>query len=426
MVTDTPTLQKAAEASHRASFFRQSGWLMISNVTAGVLMYGVHLLSKRIPAAEYGLFGTLLAVAMCVPTIPLQTVLAQQTARALATGRERELAGTIRLIWLATFLVTVVLGVVVWMLRESILRRWEIGNPLAVWVTLAVVLFSLWMPIFWGVLQGRQNFLWLGWSMMSNGLGRVVVAVLAVAALGGYATGMMTGVLMGLVAATVIGLWQTRDLWSGPALPFDWRELARQVVPLMAGFTAFQFVFTADTMFVKAYFDGGETGFYVCAGTLSRALMWAVIPLATVMFPRLVHSAAKSEKSNLMGLVLMGTAILAILGSAALSVLGPWIVPLVAKESYVRVATAVLPWYVGAMVPLALANVLLSDLLARSKFKVVLPVVLLALAYAFILNHVLARYHDLVLALKTLGIFSLLLLGVCVWFAWREKHPARG
>ncbi len=44
-------------------------------------------------------------------------------------------------------------------------QRWQITNPAGLWVTLLVVLFSLWMPIFWGVLQGKQSFLWLGWSM---------------------------------------------------------------------------------------------------------------------------------------------------------------------------------------------------------------------------------------------------------------------
>ena len=69
-----------------AAFFRQSGWLMIANIGGGMMFYLVHLLSKKISVAEYGAFGVMLAVAMCVPNMPLQMVFAQQTARALATG----------------------------------------------------------------------------------------------------------------------------------------------------------------------------------------------------------------------------------------------------------------------------------------------------------------------------------------------------
>ena len=78
-----------AETRPHAAFFRQSGWLMIANVGSGMMMYAVHLLNKKIPPEQYGIFGVLLAVAMFVPSMPLQMVMAQQTAQALATDRKR-------------------------------------------------------------------------------------------------------------------------------------------------------------------------------------------------------------------------------------------------------------------------------------------------------------------------------------------------
>ena len=43
-------------------------------------------------------------------------------------------------------------------------------------MTLAVVLMNLWMPVFSGVLQGRQDFFWLGWAAIVSGVGRIAVA----------------------------------------------------------------------------------------------------------------------------------------------------------------------------------------------------------------------------------------------------------
>src|SRR5258706_10705236 len=108
MLAEKAEISPVSEASHRSTFFRQSGWLMTANVGGGALMWAVHFLSKRIPEAEYGVFGTLLALVMCVPAIPLQTVLAQQTARALAKHREGEVAGVLRLFWLGTTLLWLV------------------------------------------------------------------------------------------------------------------------------------------------------------------------------------------------------------------------------------------------------------------------------------------------------------------------------
>jgi O-antigen/teichoic acid export membrane protein len=231
---------------------------------------------------------------------------------------------------------------------------------------------------------------------------------------------MMTGVSLGLAVGVGVGVWQTRALWSVAAQPFDWRHLLAQVIPLMFGFGAVQFLLTADTMFVKAYFPGDVTAFYVSAGTLSRALMWLVGPLAAVMFPKIVHSTARSEQSNLLGLVLLGTAVLAACGALGLTFLGPLIVRLVFKASYVQTAASVLPWYAWAMVPLSLANVLINNLLARSQFKIVPLLAVLAAAYGVALT----RYHDsLVMVLKTLGSFNLLVLAACAWFTWAGRTP---
>src|SRR5439155_4938752 len=98
------------------------------------------------------------------------------------------------------------------------------------------------------------------WGMLANGVFRLGLAAFFVLVLGGNAAGMMAGVLLGILAASAIGIWQTRSLWLAAPLAFDWRGLLRQVLPLMFGFGAFQFLFTADTMFVKTYFSAEATG----------------------------------------------------------------------------------------------------------------------------------------------------------------------
>ena len=67
------------------------------------------------------------------------------------------------------------------------------------------------------------------------------------------------------------------------------------------------------------------------------------------------------------------------------------------------------------MVPLAVANVLLNNLLARSQVKVVPALCVLAVAYAFALS----RFHDTpVMVIQTLGACNLALLAVCAWYTW--------
>src|SRR5580698_7288824 len=99
------TKEAALTVDHKphAAFFRQSGWLMIANVVGGLATLCVHPLSKAMPDSEYIAFVTLLAMVVCLPTIPFQMVFAQQTAQKLAIERPRQLAGLMRMAWLWTF-----------------------------------------------------------------------------------------------------------------------------------------------------------------------------------------------------------------------------------------------------------------------------------------------------------------------------------
>src|SRR5262249_38555059 len=153
----------------------------------------------------------------------------------------------------------------------------------------------------------------------------------------------------------------------------------------------------------------------VGAGTLSRALLWLVLPLASVMFPRLVHSAAKSEKSNLMGMVLLGTAVLSVVGALSLSLLGPFVTQFVFKKGVAAQVSSLLPLYFCAMVPVAFFKVFLDPLLSAADFKVMLALFVLIPGVWFLFS-ITAFPPSLVMVLKVMGVANLVLLGICAAF----------
>jgi O-antigen/teichoic acid export membrane protein len=405
-----------------ATFFRQSGWLMVANISGGLMTLGVHPLNKIIPDSEYTAFGVLLMLVSCMPTTPLQMVFAQQSALAVATGRERQLARMIRLAWIWSLVVWAVAAVLVLIFKNAIVQSWQLPNTTGLLITLPLLLMSVWSPMFAGVMQGRQDFFWIGWSSIISGVARLGIAALFVAAFHFGAAGMMAGALIGIGFSAFIGIRRTRDFWSLPGENFDMKGLLKQVLPLMFGFGACQFFFTADTMYAKAYFSPDAMKPYVAAGTLSRSVLWLVLPLAAVMFPKLVHSNAKGQKNDLLKIVVIGTVIIGIASLLGLWLLG-WIpVRILFKAEDVAPTMALIPWYAGAMVPLAVANVLLNDLMARSRFGVVPWTVLLALGYGLTLPSVLNHHPgNMIVLFQTLGAFNLALCGVCAWFVWGVK-----
>jgi O-antigen/teichoic acid export membrane protein len=408
----------------RAVFFRQSGWMMVATVAGGAMMMLVHLLSKKIPEAEYATLGALLSLTMLIPAAPLQMVFTQQTAAALALGRTGPLTGLIRKAWLALTVVWLVFALVLLVLQPTLVAQWKLSNPASLWAAAVVVLGGLWAPLFMGVLQGQQNFVWLGWAAIVNGVARVGLAALFVLVLGAWAAGIMTGAALAGLTVVGIGIWQSQGLWRAPAEPVETRGLLRQAVPLMLGFGACQFLFSADTMFVKAWFPD-DTAPYVTAGTASRAIMWLVMPLASVMFPKLVQSAVRKEKTDVMGLTLAGTAILGVAGLAGLWLLGPYLIPIVWPKEYVVPAMKIVPWYAGAMIPLSLANVLVNDLLARGRFAMVPWLVIVTVGYGVALQF---NHGSFVAVLQTLALACTLLFAICAWFrwGWRWRRSAGG
>ncbi len=229
---------------------------------------------------------------------------------------------------------------------------------------------------------------------------------------------MIFGAFAGLGAWAGIGIWRSRDLWLAKPEKFDGRGLFKQVAPLMLGFGACQFLFTADTMYAKAFFSGDEMASYVAAGTLSRALLWLVLPLAAVMFPKIVHASAKSEKSNLLGIVLLGTAVLAVCGAAGLCLVGPFVVKLIYTPDLCRDDGET------AAVVCGRDDSAGAGERAGERFDGAREIQGRACRWCCWPSLTASRcrscsrnFTRMEVALQTLGAFNLMLFGICAWFA---------
>src|SRR5580692_9353260 len=152
---------------HHITFFRQSGWMMMAATASGFLMWAVHfVVSREIPKGEYGVFTTLLQVVslMGIPAVGLQPVIAQQQAAAMTDEQQRTVASEFRAVWRAIFFIWLGMALVAGIFWRHALAGLKIENSAAMVVTVAIGLAAMWIPLVNGILQGRQNFLWMGWT----------------------------------------------------------------------------------------------------------------------------------------------------------------------------------------------------------------------------------------------------------------------
>ncbi len=415
------------QVSHKSTFFRQGGWMMIAAVASGALMFAVQVFSKKfLSDPEYSAFVALIQVTnwIIIPGLGLQMVFAQESAAAISGHHEHQLAKTTRSVMLWTFCVWLATAIAVFIFREPWTAALKLSNPMGLWLTVAAGLVMVWRQVFWGLLQGRQNFLWYGWSTICDGIGRVTIGGIVVIALHGQAAGLMLGVFTGVLLAFIPAISQNVDLLKMKGAPFDKFGWLKRVVPLTAGFGVSTFIFNADAIVVQKYLgEGGKAADYQFGGTLCRAIVLFTAPLAAVMFPKLVHSAARSQKTNVMGLTMLGTFALSTCAVIGLAVVGPFVMQKFSKGDYQSIAHLI-PLFASGMTLLGMGNVLLYNLMAHSRFKIVPLLLILAASYWYALQH---RHDSFKMVIQTFCLFALIYLGLCSLFTWvidRKQNAA--
>jgi hypothetical protein len=266
------------------------------------------------------------------------------------------------------------------------------------------------------------------------------------------ATGAIAGALLGVAASVIMAAAQTRRVWNSPdRLPFDWRNWLKQILPLTLGLGAFQFIFSVDVLLVRSFYLEDQTGNYNAAGTLARGLVMFTAPLAVVMFPKIVRSRAAGKKSNVLLYTLLSCAVLSVLAASGCTFVGhvlrqaietpgyaPFYLPgafLAKLQAHPEAARAVghlLPWFVWCMLPLALGNMLLNNLIAHKVYRPVLYLVLLVIAYATAViyfaeanpsGNTFAHFKRVI---QILGLANLAFAGICGLFTWLAARKAAG
>jgi O-antigen/teichoic acid export membrane protein len=412
-----------ASAISRSTFFRQSGWMLVATTLSGALFYAVHFFAgRKMDQGEYGVFNTLLQVLnqMAIPAVGLQTIFVQQAALAESDAHRRELAGTARSVLKATFLFWLGTAALVFAFQGRLLADYKVQNPAALWATVGLGLVSLWNPMMVGMLQGRQNFLWLGMVPIVSAGTRLLLVGVIVWFFAGQAAGAITGVLLSMVAATAVGAWQTWPLWRGEAAKFYWKPWLKRVVPLTLGMGTSTFMFTVDMLAVQRFLS--ESGIYGAASMIGRALVFLVAPLTWVMFPKIVRAAAKSERTDVLAQALGVTALMA--GGAALfcTFFPDLPIRIVQGQKYLAAAPLV-RWFAWCILPLMVSTVLVNNLMARERYQAVPWLVAVAALYACALWQP-AFHSSHVRVIQTLGVFALIYCGVCLFFSLR-KGPTR-
>ena len=424
----------------RAGFFRQSAWLSLATVVGGALMTLVHPVVFKMEGSQYEIFGTMLRVVQLlgIPTAGLLTGFAQQGAASITPELRSQLATTTRRVLGGAFLIWMILALATFLGRDVLSAQLKLGDGRVLWPMLGVGLMILLKPVLLGLLQGAQDFSTLGWVAVLDGVLRLSMTVVTVLVLHLGAAAALTAAFLAMGISSGVAFWRTRGQWTGLGAPVDWGAWVARVLPFTLGATAMVLLATVDVVYLKALIPADQSdrfnlgAAYLPASLVGFALMQVTVPLAMVMFPKIARATAAGTRSDALALALMGTLILGSLAAGFVTLFPRFPLMIVYFNKPEALAAApVVPWYAWAMVAYTMANVLVSNLLARGRFWIVAWALGITGAYlgtlALIRPHLMGLEPSAVFRTvpQLIGGYSLLLLTIAAWLTWGPGSKPR-
>jgi O-antigen/teichoic acid export membrane protein len=419
-----------SSAESRATFFRQSGWMAFATIAGGLFNMLSTLVVFKMPDDQVNAFDAALAALAIfgTPALGMQAAFAAQASVADDPDRMKSLAATMRgaFLWLtAGWAALAVLSV---LFKDRILSLYGLSQPAFLWVLLALALVTLWTPVTNGTLQGRQDFLWFGLGTLLNGAGRLAVLVAVVLVLKLGALGGLVGVLGGSLAVFVLVTWRTRDVLATTGGRVDWRSFLRRAVPLTFGLGALVAIMQADALIVREKLKvlgltTDEIVGYTAARRIGQVLVFVVGAVVSVMYPKVARSFQRTEATDVLKLTVSLTALVSIVGATVTSLVPQIPLRILAGSGASAESATLVVAFVWALVPLAISNVLVWNLLARECYRAVPFLVLVAGGCWLALR----TYNDRLLTVITVvGISALAMLLVSTIFILIESRDRRG
>jgi O-antigen/teichoic acid export membrane protein len=401
----------------RSTFFRQSAWMLFASLAGGGLLALVHRAAGRMGEGEYGLFTIVLnsLQGLAFPSLGLAAVFTQMTASARTDEARRDVAATARWALGAMFVVWLLLSGFIAVRHEWLMAKFGIATALPLVWLVPTLLLTLINPIALGLVQGKQDFLTVGISAILGGGGRLVFVWSLVWFVGGTAGWAICGVFFGMVVGFLPLFWGSRTIWLKRGGTFRFAAWIRDTGPLTAGLSAAAFLFSLDTITAGEFLSKSDKDLYGAAATVGRVVMWISAPLVMVMFPKIAGSIGTGDDRRVLFQTVGATLLVA--GGAALACTLLPSVPLLVLQGKKLAATAapLIPAYVWCLLPLSLSNVLLNNLLARRRYTVVPPLLLVVGAYWLALRRFNSSPKEIIL---TMGAASVVALVVCIGATW--------
>jgi len=361
---------KKARSILSDDLFRSSGLLFGAFMISSVFNYLFQIvLGRLLGPGQYGLLNALLSL-LAVISVPISTLLmlvSSKTAEYKARNDRGAISGLFGQVTGRVLRVGIV-GLVVFMLCSSLTTSYLKAPSTLPVILLGLAAFvSLLGPVNTAMLQGLQDYKWLGITMAIGGPVRLAFSALPV--LAGFG---ISGAMVGLIATGVF-------TWGITYIPLKKHLVApaegqggghltfARIMPVFTANLAFAAMTQADIVLANRYFLPHDAGVYASAAILGRAVMYIPGSIVLAMFPMVSESKALNKSGgHLLIKALLATSFFSGGGALLFYFFPAWTIGTFFGARYLE-AAPLLKYFGLAMLPMAFLLVFMNYFVAREK-----------------------------------------------------------
>ena len=378
--------------------------------------------ARALGPEDYGIFGSLFALflILTIPVGTIQTVISRFTSDYKVKNEYGKIK-SLMISALKKLSKIGILGFLLMILASFPLALFlKIPTPVPLIILAISVIFSFIVPVTMGILQGLQNFKWLGLTMSLQTSLRLIF-VIPLIFLGFGINGTMFSFSLGYLFPFLLCFIPLRFLFKekNDNEKLEISEIYKYTYPVLMVTGILLLMQNIDVILVKHYFLSGEAGFYAAASNIGKIILYIGGGLSIALFPKVseLHSSGKYSLNVLKESMkyMIPSSVLFIAGCTLFS---EFITTLFFGSEYLSSAT-LLPYFASAMSFLGLSSVIFRYLTAIKDFKFLVPLFITAFLETAGLLFFHSTLKEIILVLN-LFFFCALMIGVLSLLRVRE------
>ncbi len=280
------------------SLIRDGFLLFSATMILNFSSYLFHFYMGRVLGpSDYGILGALLSIVyfISVPFNTIQTTVTKTVSELVVGKNYEKIKYFIKRLLKILFLLS--LGLILIFLASVKFISGFLGIPVnSLFVLSFFILFALLLPITRGVLQGLQLFKKLSFTLVFEGITKILFGYLLVR-FGLGVNGAISAIIISYIIPFVIAFYYIKFIFSSKEKSFSSKSFSYSI-PVLVALSSLTAFFTVDVIVVKHFFSEILAGYYAALSIIGKTIFFATFSITAVMFPKVseMHTSKKDYR----------------------------------------------------------------------------------------------------------------------------------